>query len=365
MENIYPESLQIPPMKIWQLPKQKRMYPEVYVGGKIKDYYATVKKDGFWYQAEIWKENSYLFSRTRSSSVLMKGNFVDKSDNVPGIMADLINIFPIGTIIIGEVVVKNGISSSSKVSKIMGSGTKKSVERQFNCPVCYYIHDIIYHDKENLQSLPAEYRFGMLEKYREVIENSTNLQLAEKFEFDDWDSFAVWLSKVYERGEEGVVLKKKKAPYMAGKSPAWSSIKFKTNNTFDVVCLGYDPPTKLYSGSNITSWEYWENGQPVTKAYANDWYGAIKIGVYKGEDIIHMGTVAGLTEELLQDLKEHGEDYIGMPMEIKAMSISERGNAFRHPTFIRFRDDIGAKEDCTYEKVFGGDDADADTDTDA
>ena len=196
-------------------------------------------------------------------------------------------------------------------------------------------------------------RFNLLERYRNAIEFSTNFQLAEKYEFDHWDEFASWLSNLYMKREEGAVLKKKDAPYAEGKTPAWSSIKFKTNNTYDVVCIGYDPPTKEYSGAGIKGWEYWVDGQPVTKAYMNEWYGAIRIGVYKEDNIIHMGSVAGLTEELLQELKEHGQDYIGKAMEIRAMSISERGNAFRHPVFVSFREDLDAKTDCTYEKVFG------------
>ena len=130
------------------------------------------------------------------------------------------------------------------------------------------------------------------------------------------------------KGEEGVVLKKKDAVYVPDKRPAWSSIKIKKMDFIDCICIGFEDATKQYSGKELNTWEYWvdlsgnpyhgryldDNGYatirtpmfPVTKPYFYGWKTSMRLGALDNEGkIVEIGTVSsGLNDELKQDLSE-------------------------------------------------------------
>ena len=91
------EPLCIAPMKINKIPEGKEtMFPSICASG---DYFAEIKKDGYWYQYEKTADHSYLWSRTTSK---VTGTLAEKSANVPHIM-QIMDRVPAGTIIIGEI----------------------------------------------------------------------------------------------------------------------------------------------------------------------------------------------------------------------------------------------------------------------
>ena len=73
------------------------------------------------------------------------------------------------------------------------------------------------------------------------VEGKQNfLELAETFTDNLYQRAMTYL----ENGEEGMVIKKLDSPYTPGKKPAWSSIKLKKEDSADLVCMGYEQPTK-------------------------------------------------------------------------------------------------------------------------
>src|SRR5574344_767913 len=59
IDKFAPEAQCIQAMKIWKLPDGKEnMFPQVCNSG---DYFAELKKDGYWYQFEKTEHYSYLF----------------------------------------------------------------------------------------------------------------------------------------------------------------------------------------------------------------------------------------------------------------------------------------------------------------
>ena len=94
---MYSEALIIEPMKINKIPKGKEhLLPSLCESG---DYFAQLKKDGYWYIYEKTQNYAYLFSRNESVET---GTLAEKSANVPHIMEEM-NIFPPNTIVIGEI----------------------------------------------------------------------------------------------------------------------------------------------------------------------------------------------------------------------------------------------------------------------
>lgn len=334
------EDLMIQPMLIWTLPAHKKnMLSEVCESG---DYFAQEKLDGALYQFVRTDSGNYLFGRTVSAK---NGLLTNKIDNVTHIDAALAPL-PASSVIIGEIYVPGG--TSKNVTHIMGCLPAEAARRQAKEGLIhYYLHDMIFYDGEDMQSWGAEKRY---EKLVEVW-NQFNLgqydflRLAEKFDNDIEEH----LSQILAAGGEGIVLKKKDAPYSEGKRPAWATIKCKQMDTLDLVCTRAIPATKEYTGKELDSWPYWIDGVAVTKPYYMGWKTAIGIGAYDDNgNLKEIGTVSsGLNDEM----RAHLDDYVGRVVALQCMSIDRKEQTLRHPIVKGWRDDKNAAE-CKLSDIF-------------
>ena len=363
------EDLMIQPMLIWTLPSNKKdKLSEVCASG---EYFAEEKLDGALYQFCRTDKGNYLFGRTVS---VKNGLLTNKIDNVPHIDSAL-SCLPCGTVIIGEIYVPGG--TSKNVTSIMGCLPAEAIKRQDKQgKIKYYLHDMIFYDGEDMQSWGAEARYQKLvEAWNEFhLEEFDFLRLAESFD----TGIEERLSQILAAGGEGIVLKKKDAPYSEGKRPAWATIKCKQMDTIDLVCTRAIEATKEYTGKELETWPYWQersernqNGEytwlssegqyyedylhnphiyrPVTKPYFYGWKTAIGIGAYDDEgNLNEIGTVSsGLTDEM----RAHLDDYVGKVVALQCMSIDRKEKTLRHPIVKAWRDDKNAAE-CKLSEVF-------------
>ena len=363
------EDLMIQPMLIWTLPANKKdKLSEICASG---EYFAEEKIDGALYQFCRTDKGNYLFGRTVS---VKNGLLTNKIDNVPHIDSAL-SCLPCGTVIIGEIYVPGG--TSKNVTSIMGCLPAEAIKRQDKQgKIKYYLHDMIFYNGENMQSWGAEARYQKLvETWNEFhLEQFDFLRLAESFDTNIEER----LSQILAAGGEGIVLKKKDAPYSEGKRPAWATIKCKQMDTIDLVCTRAIEATKEYTGKELETWPYWQerseqnqNGEytwlssegqyyedylhnphiyrPVTKPYFYGWKTAIGIGAYDDEgNLKEIGTVSsGLTDEM----RAHLDDYVGKVVALQCMSIDRKEKTLRHPIVKAWRDDKNAAE-CKLSEVF-------------
>lgn len=363
------EDLMIQPMLIWTLPSNKKdKLSEICASG---EYFATEKIDGALYQFCRTDKGNYLFGRTVS---VKNGLLTNKIDNVPHIESAL-SCLPCGTVIVGEIYVPGG--TSKNVTSIMGCLPAEAIKRQDKQgKIKYYLHDMIFYNGEDMQSWGAEARYQKLvEAWNKFhLEQFDFLRLAESFDTDIEER----LSQILSAGGEGIVLKKKDAPYSEGKRPAWATIKCKQMDTIDLVCTRAIEATKEYTGKELETWPYWQerserdqNGEytwlssegqyyedylhnphiyrPVTKPYFYGWKTAIGIGAYDDEgNLKEIGTVSsGLTDEM----RAHLDDYIGKVVALQCMSIDRKEKTLRHPIVKAWRDDKNAAE-CKLSEVF-------------
>lgn len=378
----------IAPMKINKIPQGKEScLPELCASG---EYFAELKKDGYWYEFEKSDEGNFLFSATVSATT---GKLCEKSANVPHII-EALDCLPVDTILVGEIYYPGG--TSKDVTPIMGSLPDKAIERQKNGFgwLHYYIHDILFYNGVDLRQYGHWVRYKILEavwnKYN--LLNATPqgiwLELADAVETNILDA----INKALVDGEEGMVLKKRTAVYHEGKrSPVWETVKVKKTDTCDAVIMGFNPPTKYYNGKLDVSVNYggadhwpfwivekrtamdadiWEDYQhvalgeqivlkgiefrtmPVTKAYYYKWITSIEIGAYDGDTLVNIGSVSsGLTEELEQDMARNPQKYLGQVCELAGMEKNFTDHTLRHFFFKKIRDDKQAKE-CTIEEIF-------------
>ncbi len=374
----------IEPMKINKIPEGKEaLFPSICNSG---NYFAELKKDGYWYQYEKDAEgNTYLFSRNKSVTT---GILTEKSACVPHIMAAL-NCLPKGTVIVGEIYYPN--KHSWDVTPIMGSLPTLAIERQNGEYgfLHYYIHDILYYNETNLMKYGASIRYDVLKAvwiaHNLQEQGKGYLELAQRIDNNIQEA----ISQALENGEEGMVLKKKTAPYTPGKRPVWDTIKIKKTDTCDAICMGWNPPTKYYDGKldiqpnywgkDAKEWPYWVVEQrnwvdksiisehtvkiggyevikgidfgtmPVTKAYYYGWSTSMDIGAFDEEGkLVKIGSISSGLSEKEQSEKGH----IGEVVELAGMEKNYEDKTLRHFHFKKFRDDKDAK-DCTIKNIFG------------
>lgn len=361
VDKLYPNAIMLEAMKIWALPDNKKdKLPEICSSG---DYFGQLKKDGNFYQFVVSSDDSFLFSRTESVTT---GLLTEKVDNVPHIQNALSKL-PKDTIVIGEVYYPG--KTSNEVRSIMGCKSPLAIKRQKGEYgwIKFFIHDIVYFNGVSLVNKGAWERYKFLKAVFDKLElgASGHIELAEAFE----DNLFERAGAALEAGEEGMILKRKDAPYVPGKKPAWSSIKIKKVDYADVICTGFEAPTHIYEGTELETWEYWEHSltgelvkgqlhfdqsflRPVTKPYFHGWCGSITIGAYNEQgQLINIGSVSsGLTDTLKEKMKQEPNKYIGQVCMCQVMEMFEQ--ALRHPIFKGFRDDKNAKE-CTLESIFG------------
>ena len=369
VQDFFPEAYCFKPMKIANFPNTRGITLEDLATSN--DYYATEKIDGSWYCFNKTPNYAYLFGRTISRK---NGLPVEKSDNVPHIK-EALSVLPPNTIIIGEIYTGDKTKTSKDTVSIMGSLPKRAIalqKKQGN--VHYYLHDIIMYDGEDLTSL------GAFERYNKIKEIYFDLKL-DKYDFLELapilntKNALEAAAEIIARGGEGVVLKKKDYPYEYNKRPAYSSVKIKKADTVDVVCMGFEDPTKEYNGKetsdylmNIKTGEKFIRDKrlelniledamnnvkdfiEITKPFYYGWKTAIKIGLYKDGELVSIGTVSsGLTDFYREDFAKNPQKYIGQVIECECMELKD--GSLRHPIFKRFREDKNA-EDCKYEEVF-------------
>ena len=368
MSELYPESRQHQCMKIWKLPTNKKhMLKEVCENG---EYFASIKKDGYWYQFEKTDNYSYMFSRTKSKTT---GELSEKSGNVPHIIKAL-ELIPKNTILIGEIYYPN--QTSKDVTTIMGCLADKAIKRQeVKGLLHFYIHDIIEYDGKDLQSTDAIERYNILKQmFDDYNLNQYNfLELAEIIE-DDIYNLSM---KALADGEEGTVLKLKKGKYFPDKRPAWNTIKIKKSDTVDAFIIGFCDATRDYNGKELMNWCFWEQKdwegnwskaygefyeeymndrshfRPVTKPYYYNWKTAFELGAYdENGNIKLIGTISsGLTDEMREAFNIEPDKYMNRVVEIECMEKNNVDKTLRHGFLLRFRDDKKAEE-CTIKNIF-------------
>ena len=403
VESLYPGAggLVDEPMLIWKLPAGKEsLMSEVCNNGQ---YFAEEKIDGCLYTYVKGKEGqNYLFGRTVSK---VTGISTEKGGNVPHILSAL-DCLPNVTVLVGEIFYDG--CTAKDVTKIMGCLASEAIRRQ-NDPlgkglIKYYIHDIIFYDGVNLSKTGAWDRYRILQAvyYKHNLNQYSFLRLADAIETNIEDE----VSRILAAGGEGMVLKKRDGIYDFGKRPAHVTIKFKQMDDIDLVCTRTIPATREYTGKDIDTWQYWEEGSPmfydcfeeehcfggwnwkliqgnysgqykvqqiinprltgskfmtgnekayvpVTKPYFYGWHTAIGIGAYDDEgNLIELGTVSsGLTDGDRALMGQDPSAFVGKVVSLHCMLKDNSSQTLRHPVFKSWRDDKNPFE-CKIQDIF-------------
>lgn len=353
--------------KFWSFPKSFKGNPKeeakkfVFSG----EYLGARKIDGAYYRfVKDMEGNMVLQGRSRS----VKGNFLNKIGHVPHLQS-FFNDLPNGTCLLGEVYFPNK-EGSQHVTTIMGCLEAKGIDRQEKGDkLHYYVFDVWAYNGKSLLQSTIEERVEILKNIWTKHKNNMNVSCVEFAQY--YQGAHLWevLQKTLINGGEGVVMTKMGTKPEPGKRPARKTLKIKKeiSETIDCIFTGkFSAPNRMYDGKELLDWKYWENVQtgekiedkkykeyyagapiePVTKPYFHGWAGSLEIGLVKGDKVVPIGFLSGLTEEIKSDPLK----YKGLPIEITCMEILPTGG-LRHAKLLKFRPDLTVK-DCTWEKVF-------------
>lgn len=343
--SLEPQRYWTPPAT-WDANRKKNEVQNAIFSG---DYLGARKMDGAFYKF-LKDEDGNMELLGRSKGV--GGDYLDKLDWVPQ-LHDFFNALPKGTCLLGEIYFPNN-EGSNHVTSIMGCLKEKAIARQEKGEkLHYYIFDILAFANSVWYKSPIEERVDQIR----FLSQGWPYKYVQFAQYYEGEKLWARLQEILANGGEGVVITKRGTCYQPGKRPARSTFKVKKElqESVDVVIMGANPPTRLYTGKDLMNWRLWENIftgekiegalyndyqnglpiEPVTKTYFNGWAGSLVIGMKKGDKYEVVGSLSGLTEEVLSDW----QNYKGKVAEIMAMEIMETGG-FRHPRFLRWRDDL-------------------------
>lgn len=327
------------------------------------------KRDGIWMAfMKDMDGNMYLRPRSRNT----KKEFVNKIDWVPH-LHPFFNELPNGTVFLGELYLPRDEQAKTTTS-IVNCLLPKSLKRQEKeeNKLHYYIFDVLAWKGKSLLNEKAVSRFDHLIDGQNTYGEKYH-HWARYFYGDElWQQ----LQEILAEGGEGMVILNEDSLYQPGKRSNSVSLKIKkeVQETIDCVIMGANPPTKNYTGKEIETWTYWFNEQtstkilegdfmrqahhtiyqsyaegapvvPVTKNWFFGWAGSLKLGLYDGDNLVHVGDLSGITEEIRQNWK----DYVGTVVEVSCMEIHDTGG-LRHPKAVNFLRDKNPKE-CTMEQI--------------
>lgn len=353
-------------------------------------------------------DNDLGFCRVFSRRISKKtGFYVENTDSVPQIREiDVPSLA--GTILDGEMFI-NGLpfkEVSSTLNCLWDKAVARQLEKGF---ISLHAFDILFYKGIDLRKMPLERRKVYLHlaveeanspyieevKYyncgKELPISILDFNLDESFINDleeDKDTYPnlyecvkenrnltprAYYELIVSTGGEGLIVKPKKGQYKHKRG--WEYSKIKKFLTRDLIVIGFEEPTKEYSGKEIKKWSFWEKDSdhskvqgnyynlkgytPITKYYFYNQVGVMKLGVIisdeeyskipknkKGElydidnnKVMLVCECGGFDDDTREYFTRNRDKIIGSVVEVKANELFRDSGKMRHPRYMRMRFD--------------------------
>lgn len=316
----------------------------------------------------ITSKGNRIFSRRVSKQT---GWYAENTDCMPHIRDIVVSEDLYGTVIDGEILLPIENCSCRQVQSVTGALPETAIKYQLENGFAYLsAFDILYYKGINIQKMPLWKRkvylwkavLGIKSDFIRMCTLYCNQETMDylKLKWKEYGAdqelidslvlvhdFEQQFREFLKEGKEGLIIKDIEGIYEQKRSKAF--VKMKAHKTYDVVIMGYEEPTREYTGKELDTWEFYEGDTPVTKYYYNNWIGAVIFGVWKDGKLIEVGRTSGMDEETRRLLSENREKYLGQVIEVEAQGIINKDTgSLQHPRFIQFRPDKSS-EMCTFE----------------
>jgi len=228
--------------------------------GSLDDWHAEWKWDGI--RAQILRRGDEFFLWSRGEELL--------NERFPELDDDILDL-PEGTVIDGEVlgwkdgrVLPFGDLQKRINRKKVGPKVMKDV------PIRFIAFDLLEFKGEDIRQQPFAERRRQLEKIL-ATDDESRLMLSPEVIGNDWDELAEERSRSRDLAVEGLMLKKKSAPYEVGRvTGTWWKWKIEPY-TIDAVLIyaqaGHGRRASLYTDYTFALWQG-DTLVPFAKAYS-------------------------------------------------------------------------------------------------
>ena len=378
------------------------------------------------------------YCRVFSRRISKKTNFyVENTDSLPQIREiDVPELA--GTILDGEMFIEG--QPFKEVSSTLNCLWDKALDRQIQKGfITFHAFDILFYQGIDLRKMPLERRKVYLKLAVEeanspyikevpyyVCGNTINesyLSYLDRIESGDEDLFLEYLENnkdtypnlfecidreinltprayyelIVATGGEGLIVKPRNGKYLHKRG--WEYSKIKKFLTKDLIVIGFNEPTKEYTGKEVRKWGFWEEVEtekkvvgnffgnkkyiPVTKHYFHNQVGNLLLGVLISfEDynsipknkqgatfmptdicpelreydrthlIMEVCECSGFDDDTREYFTRNKNKLVGSVIEVKANEIMKDSGRLRHPRYNRMRYDKEA-ERCMWEDHIG------------
>ena len=157
---------------------------------------------------------------------LVSRHSVDWTDKFEPVSAALTSLSVKQVILDGEIAIL-APDGTTRFSKLRGNHSPSDL-------LVYFVFDVLYLDGYDLRKAPLEDRKNVLANVLRGWSHPDHIQLVEHFDVGGPQLF----EQVLAHGFEGVVSKRRRSQYVAGKSSAWVKTKNKEQAAF-IIC-GYE-----------------------------------------------------------------------------------------------------------------------------
>ena len=266
-----------------------------------------------------------------------------------------------------------------------------------------YIEEVVYNNcGQNVDTRPYESNHGDLNEVYKSLAKEGSLESYPHFseEMKNGAEHSLSPRAFYEyivgTGGEGLILKPKNGLYKHKRG--WEYSKVKKFLTREMIVIGFDEPTKEYSGKDVRKWAYWIENKtnkrltgnfygddrytPVTKFYYYNQVGNLLLGVLIPKDdfnslkknkrgdayipsdigldprldseyfLMEVCECAGFDDETREYFTKKRDELVGTVVEVKANELFRDTGKMRHPRYLRQRFDK-EPERCTWSDHIG------------
>ncbi len=252
-------------------------------------------------------------------------------------VARAISALPFGDLVLdGEVVVLDeaGGPSFQRLQRRAQQRRTADIQRAaLEMPATYYVFDLLGFEGFDLRPLPLLERKRLLQS---VLPRAGPVRFLDHIE----EQGEAFYAEVTRLKLEGLIAKRKDAPYRAGRSPHW--LKLRTERVDDFVVVGFTEPQGGRTG-----------------------FGALHLAAFEGKALVYCGRAgSGFAEEQLVVLREaleaekretpactgplpsdRGHVWVEprLVAEVRYLTWTDEG-LLRQPVFLRLRDDKRPEE---------------------
>lgn len=317
-------------------------------------FIASEKHDGELGMFIKWDGNYLIRSRSISK---VTGKYGDKTEHLPHLVEDMQH-WPDRSVVLAEVCWGEYGTVSTDVGTILRCLPAKAVDRQKDKKLVAKVFDILAWDDELFIDKPYwERRNKLLRTFSDwTLEDAVYMIMTQHYnsEYFQPTNFcpvnqtpAEFADEIIAKGGEGCVIQRRDYIYEPGKRSAWKTLKLKQKMPeMELQIVDTIDANKEYAGKEPDTWEYWEDGKPVTKPYFYGW----KMGVRVDFNGTMVDVSSGLTDddrawlatENAKTLIANGQLYA----VVKAMQVASLGG-LRHPVVKRIR----IMDDAMLEKI--------------